>query len=109
MLKRYIVERSSRGIGFSTSEDFAEMAKKSNDIIQQLGPGIQWEESFVTNDKLVCLYLAEDEELIWRHARMLNMPVDSVMEVKKNIDPTAATLADGPYLPREEDIYDSIL
>lgn len=109
MLKRYIVERNSNGIGFLSNEQFCQMAKRANETIDRIGTGIQWEESYVTNDKLYCVYLAENEQLIWEHAKLGEFPIDNVYEVKKNIDPTTATLADAPYIPRDEEIYDSIL
>lgn len=109
MLKRYIVERKSNGIGFLSLDEYCHMAKISNDMINKLGSGIQWEESYVTDDKLFCVYLAESEEIIREHAKMVNMPADNISEVKRSIDPTTATLADTPYQPNDEEIYDSIL
>lgn len=109
MLKRYIVERNSDGIGFLSIEEYCHMARKSNETLERMGTGIQWEESYVTDNKLFCVYLAEDERLIWDHARLMNIPISNVFEIKRSIDPTTATLADAPYYPRDEDIYDSIL
>lgn len=109
MLKKYIVERKSNGVGFLSMEQFCQMAKKANEAIDKIGPGIQWHESYITNDKLYCVYLAENEQLIREHARVGELPIDSISEVKLSIDPTTATLADKPYVPRDEEIYDSIL
>ena len=109
MLKKYIVERNSKGVGFLSMDEYCHMSKISNEMIDKLGHGIQWEESYVTNDKLFCVYLAESEEIIREHAKMVNMPVDNISEVKRSLDPTTATLADTPYIPNDEEIYDSIL
>lgn len=109
MLKRYIIERNANGIGTLSADEFCKMAQHSNEVLERMGTGIQWEESYVTNDKIYCVYLAEDEQLIWDHAKIGEFPIDAVHEVKRSIDPTTATLADEPHLPREEDIYDSIL
>lgn len=109
MLKRYIVERNSDGVGFLSMDQYCHMAKLSNEMIDKLGTGIQWEESYVTDNKLFCVYLAESEDIIREHAKLMQIPVDHISEVRRSIDPTTATLADTPYLPSDEEIYDSIL
>jgi hypothetical protein len=63
-------------------------AKKSNEVLRQLGPDIQWIESFVADDKTVCVYLAKDEEIIRRHAELSGFPATKITEVRKMIDPT---------------------
>jgi hypothetical protein len=109
MLKRFIVERQANGVGFLSMDEYSQMAKVSNQAIDKLGSGIQWQESYVTDNKLYCVYLAENEQLIWEHAKIGGFPIHAVSEVKKSIDPTTATLAESPYVPSDEQIYDSIL
>lgn len=109
MLKRFIIERNADGIGYLPTGEYSKMAKHSNEVLDRMGPGIQWEESYVTGDKIFCVYLAEDEQLIWDHAKLGEIPINNVYEVKRSIDPTTATLSEQPYITKDEDIYDSIL
>lgn len=109
MLKRFIVERNANGIGYLPNSEYSKMARHSNEIIDRMGPGIQWEESFVTGDKMFCVYLAEDEQIIWDHAKLGEIPIHNVYEVKRSIDPTSATMTEKPHIPTDEEIYDSIL
>lgn len=90
MLNRYIIERKVPGVGESSKQDFIEMAGKSNQVLQSLGPKIQWVQSFVTNDKIYCEYLAEDENTIKEHAKMAGFPADNITKVTKVLDPTTA-------------------
>ena len=111
MLKKFVIERNVPGVGSSSSGDYREIAEKSNKALEQIGPGIQWNESFITGDKIYCVYLAENEDLIREHGRIGGFPVDKVTEVKNIIDPTTATLGDIKSVPKdtETEIYDSIL
>jgi len=88
MLKRYIIERKVSGVGKSSAQELAQMAEKSNDVLNSLGPKIQWLQSYITDDKIYCEYLAENEEVVREHARLGGFPADSVLVVKNVIDPT---------------------
>lgn len=109
MLKRYIIERNIADIGLSSSGELRELAEKSNKAIEQLGYGIQWNESFISNDKVYCVFIAEDEEILREHGRISGLTIDLVSQVETIIDPTTATLGETKAVPKDTDIYDSIL
>jgi hypothetical protein len=90
MMKKFIIERDAPGVGASSKDDFAKIAGTSNEVLQNLGPDIQWQESFVTDDKIYCVYLAKDEELIREHAKRGGFAADKISEVKSVLDPTTA-------------------
>jgi hypothetical protein len=87
-VKRYLIEREIPQVGTLDREQLREAAKKSNGVLRQLGPDIQWIESFVAGDKTFCVYLAKDEDVIRRHAEMSGFPATKVTEIRKMIDPT---------------------
>ena len=87
-LKRFLIERDIPQVGTLDREQLRGAAKKSNEVLRQLGPDIQWIESFVADDKTVCVYLAKDEEIIKRHAELSGFPATKITEVRKMIDPT---------------------
>jgi hypothetical protein len=87
-LKRFLIERDIPQVGSLDREQLREAAKKSNDALRQLGPDIQWVESFVAADKTVCVYLAKDEDIINRHAELSGFPATKITEIRKMIDPT---------------------
>jgi hypothetical protein len=89
-MKRYIIERNIPEIGALQNEQLREAAAQSNQALCQLGPDIQWVESFVAADKTFCVYLAKDEAIILRHAELSGFPATKVTEVAKMIDPTTA-------------------
>ncbi|MBX6424668.1 MAG: DUF4242 domain-containing protein [Variibacter sp.] len=89
-MKRYIIEREMPGIGLAQREQFREAAQKSNEALAQLAPDVQWVESYVTDDKVYCVYLAKDESLVRKHADMSGFPADKITEVKRIMDPTVA-------------------
>jgi hypothetical protein len=89
-MKKYIIEREIPKIGTLERAQLQEGAAKSNEVLRQLGPDIQWLESFVTPDKMYCMYLATDEALIRRHAELSGFPASKVTEIGKIIDPTTA-------------------
>ena len=88
-MKKYVIEREIPGVGKNTAEGFCEAADQSN---RALGPldGIQWIQSFVTADKLFCVYLADDEKVIREHARISGFPASKIHAVKTVLDPTSA-------------------
>jgi hypothetical protein len=89
-LRRFIIERDIPKVGTFEREQLRAAAAKSNEVLQQLGPDIQWVESFVADNKTFCVYLAKDEKIINEHARISGFPATKVTEVKKLIDPTTA-------------------
>jgi hypothetical protein len=89
-LRRFIIEREIPKVGTFEREQLRAAAAKSNEVLQQLGPDIQWVESFVADNKTFCVYLAKDEAIINEHARISGFPATKITEVKKLIDPTTA-------------------
>ena len=89
-MKRFMIERQIPKIGTLEQDQLQQAAAKSNQALLQLGPGIQWIESFVADDKTFCVYLAKDEALIHRHAELSGFPATKVTEIGKTIDPTTA-------------------
>jgi hypothetical protein len=89
-MRRYIIERDLPQIGSADREALKDAAKKSNATLKQLGPDIQWVESFVANDKTFCVYLAKDEAIIRRHAELSGFPANKITEIRRTIDPTTA-------------------
>jgi hypothetical protein len=89
-MPRYLIERDLTGAGQLGAEDLRGISVKSCSVLRELGPEIQWVESFVTDDKLYCVYLAANERLIREHAKRGGFPCNRVSEVRGVIDPTTA-------------------
>ncbi len=89
-MRRFVIEREMPEIGSADREAFKAAAQKSNEVLTELGPDIQWDHSYVTGDKIFCVYLATDEKLIHQHAEKSGFPANKVTEVKRIIDPTTA-------------------
>ncbi|MWD30139.1 DUF4242 domain-containing protein [Aquicoccus sp. SCR17] len=89
-MKRYIIERDIPGIGAFSTTELCGAARSSNQALAEIGPGIQWEHSYVAGDKTFCLYLAEDEGAIRRHSELSGIPFSKVTEVSQIIDPLTA-------------------
>lgn len=89
-MPKYVIERSIPGVGDSTAETLMAVSQKSCGVLNELGPQIQWVESFVTADKIYCIYIAPNEEMVREHATRGGFPADSVAEVRTMIDPTTA-------------------
>ena len=87
-LRKYIIERDIPAVGSLEREQLRGAAAKSNSVLTQLGPDIQWVESYVAADKTFCVYLAADEDIIRRHAEVSGFPATKITEVRKMIDPT---------------------
>src|SRR3954468_3418259 len=87
-LRKFIIERDIPKVGSFEREQLRGAAKKSNEALAQLGPDIQWQESYVADDKTFCVYLAKDEAVIRRHAEISGFPATKITEVRKMIDPT---------------------
>ncbi len=89
-MPKFVIERNIPGAGSLTSEQLAGISQKSCSVIREIGPQIQWLESFVTDDKIYCVYIAKDEATVLEHARLGGFPADSVLRVRRMIDPTTA-------------------
>ena len=87
-MRKYIIERDIPEVGSFEREQLREAAQKSNEVLAQLGPDIQWVESFVGADKTFCVYLAKDEEIIRKHAEISGFPATKITPIRKMIDPT---------------------
>ena len=89
-LQKFIIERDIPKVGTLEREQLREAAAKSNDVLRQLGPDIQWVESYIADNKTFCVYLAKDEAIIRKHAEISGFPATKITEVKRMIDPTTA-------------------
>jgi hypothetical protein len=91
-MPKYIIERELPGAGNLSDADLQGIAEKSNEVLGEMDPRIQWVQSFVAGDKIYCVYLSPDEEMIREHARRGGFPADRVTPVRATIDPTTADL-----------------
>jgi predicted Rdx family selenoprotein len=92
-MRRFIIEREIPAIGSADREALRAAAKKSNAVLSELAPDIQWIESYVAGDKTFCVYFAKDEEIIHEHARRSGFPANKITEIRKMIDPTTEAQA----------------
>ncbi|HEV2148466.1 MAG TPA: DUF4242 domain-containing protein [Longimicrobiaceae bacterium] len=92
-MPRYLIERELPGAGNLSPEDLRGVAQKSCGVLREMGPEVQWVQSYVTGDKITCIYLAPDEESVREHARRGGFPANRVLEVHAVIDPTTADAA----------------
>src|SRR3982074_2988268 len=89
-LRKFIIERDIPAVGSLEREQLQGAAAKSNGVLRELGPDIQWVESYVAADKTFCVYLAKDEAIIKKHAEISGFPASKITEVRKMIAPTTA-------------------
>jgi hypothetical protein len=89
-MPKYIIEREITGAGALTPAQLQGVSQKSCGVLKKLGPQIQWLESYVTDDKVYCVYIAPDEATVREHAKQGGFPANRVSEVKGIIDPTTA-------------------
>jgi Protein of unknown function (DUF4242) len=89
-MRKFIVERDLPKIGTADREMLKQGAARSNEALAQLAPRVQWVESYVAEDKTFCVYLAEDEAAIRRHAEISGFPATKITEIRRMIDPTTA-------------------
>lgn len=89
-MPKYVIEREIPGAGNLSEEELRGVSQTSCGVLQNMGPQIQWVQSFVTGDKVYCLYIAPDEEMIRRHAEQGGFPANRISEVRAVIDPTTA-------------------
>ena len=89
-MPKYIIERQIPGCGAFTAEQLRGVAQKSNEVLNALGPRIQWVHSYVTGDTIYCVYIAPNEEMIREHATRGGFPANRISEIKNIFDPTSA-------------------
>jgi hypothetical protein len=89
-MPKFIIEREIPGAGNLSSAELQSVAQTSCNVLSSLGPQIQWLESYVTGDKVYCVYIAPNEEMIRDHAQQGGFPANRISEVKTIIDPTTA-------------------
>jgi hypothetical protein len=86
-MQKYVIERELPGAGSLSDEELRDISLRSIAVLGELGTKIQWIHSYVTDDKVYCVYLAPDEELIREHARRAGLPVNRISAVRKLLDP----------------------
>ncbi len=89
-MPKFVIERDILGIGSLPPPDLQGAANKSNEVLQELGTQIQWLESYITQDKTYCIYIAPSKDIILKHAELAGFPANSIEEVRVIIDPTTA-------------------
>lgn len=89
-MPKYVIEREIPGAGSMSADDLQNASQTSCDVLNKMGAGIQWVQSFVTGDKIYCVYIAPNKEMIEEHARESGFPANSISEIKSVIDPTTA-------------------
>ena len=89
-MPKFVIEREIPGAGSLSAEQLKGISQKSCGVLRGMGPQIQWVESFVTDNKIYCVYVAPDESAVREHARQGGFPANSVAQVRQMIDPTTA-------------------
>lgn len=89
-MPRYVIEREIPGAGQMSADELQSISQKSCAVLESLGPQIQWQQSFIADDKVYCVYIAPNEQLVRDHARLSGIPADRVSEVAAVIDPITA-------------------
>ena len=89
-MPKYVIEREIPNAGKLTAQELTGVSQKSCSVLRSLGPEIQWVESFVTDDKIYCIYIAPSEEIIREHARQGGFPANRISQVRSIISPTTA-------------------
>ena len=89
-MPKYLIERELPGAGKLSSADLKAISQKSCSVLHNLGPQIQWVQSYVTDDKIYCVYIAPNAEMVKQHAEQGGFPANRISEVKVGIDPTTA-------------------
>lgn len=89
-MPKFVIEREIPEVGKLSTEQLKAVSQTSCGVLRELGPQIQWLHSYVTDDKIYCVYIAPDEETVRKHAQMGGFPANKVSQVRKTIDPTTA-------------------
>ncbi len=87
-MPKYMIERELPGAGQLSADELQALSRKSNKIIAELGPDVRWLTSYVTDDKIYCVYVAADEDILQEHARCGGFPADTISRVSTVIDPS---------------------
>jgi len=87
-MPKYVIERELPGAGKLSTDELRNISQKSNSVIAELGPDVKWLQSYVTDDKIYCVYAATDEDIIQEHARCGGFPANRISKVAAVIDPT---------------------
>ena len=93
-MPKFLVEREIPDAAALTPRDLRDISRRSVEVLHQLGPTVQWVQSFVTEDQITCVYIAPNAEMVREHARRSGFPADRVLEVYAIIDPTTAEWSD---------------
>ena len=91
-MPKYVIEREIPGAGNMSPQELQAVSQKSCTVLQNLGPQIQWVESYVTADRIYCVYIAPSEDMIRSHAQQGGFPANRISEIKSVIDPTTAEI-----------------
>lgn len=91
-MPKYVIERELPGAGKLTNDQIAAISQKSCGVLRNMGPQIQWLHSYVTDDKIYCVYIAPNEESVRQHAQQGGFPANKISAVRRMIDPTSAEL-----------------
>ncbi len=89
-MPKYLIEREIPGAGKLSAQELQAISQKSCGVLNQMGPQIQWVQSYVTDDKIYCVYIAPNEEMVREHARQGGFPANRVSAIRSVIDPTTA-------------------
>ena len=89
-MPKFIIERDVSGAGKLSGHDLQHAAEHLNSAVKQVGRGIQWLESYVTDDKIFCLYIAPDEKAVREHAKLSGFPATAILEIRAVVDPATA-------------------
>lgn len=89
-MPKYVIEREIPGAGALTGDQLQAISQKSCGVLRNLGPAVQWVHSYVTDNKIYCVYIAPNEDLVRQHAEQGGFPANQISEVKSIIDPTTA-------------------
>ena len=88
-MPKYVIERDLPGAGALSQQELHDISQQSNKVLAELGPEIKWLSSYVTDDKIYCVYVAPDEDIIQEHARCGGFPADRISKVAAIIDPSS--------------------
>ena len=92
-MPKFVIEREIPGAGKLSAADLQGISQKSCSVLNELGPSIQWVESYVTDNKIYCVYIAPNAEMVRKHAEMGGFPANSISEIRTVIDPTTSEVA----------------
>lgn len=91
-MPKFVIEREMPGVGQFSAQELQGASQKSNEVLGELGPQVQWLQSYVTNDKIYCVYIAPNQEMVRQHAQQAGFPANKISAVVSVIDPTTAEI-----------------